>query len=64
MKNRGYWTGVFLAVIVLIGLDFLLAAGILKVICWCFSLTFQWKYALGIWLILVLLQGTFTRKSR
>ena len=45
--------------ILLNGLSFLITAGILKLIFTCFGLafSFSWKTALGVWLILVLLNG-------
>ena len=45
--------------ILLNGLSFLITAGILKLILTCFGLafSFSWKTALGVWLILVLLNG-------
>ena len=43
--------------ILLYGLSFLITAGIAKLIFVCFGLAFSWKIALGVWLILVLLNG-------
>ena len=48
---------IILLFILLNGLSFLITAGILKLIFVCFGLTFSWKIALGIWLILFLLNG-------
>ena len=41
-------------------LSWLLTCGIIKAICACFSLTFTWKVATGIWLVLLLLSSIFT----
>lgn len=45
--------------ILLNGLSFLITAGILKLIFACFGLafSFSWKTALGVWLILLILNG-------
>lgn len=45
--------------ILLNGLSFLITAGILKLILVCFGLefSFSWKTALGVWLILLILNG-------
>lgn len=46
------------AVILFIGINlisFLVTAGITYLICFCFSLAFSWKIALGIWVILLLI---------
>lgn len=57
------------AVILFIGINlisFLITAGIVYLICFCFSLAFSWKIALGIWVILLLI-NLFTgshKKSR
>ena len=50
---------IILLFILLNGLSFLITAGILKLIFTCFGLafSFSWKTALGVWLILVLLNG-------
>lgn len=48
---------IILLFILLNGLSFLITAGILKLIFACFGLAFSWKIALGVWLILVLLNG-------
>ena len=48
---------IILLFILLCGLSFLITAGILKLIFACFGLAFSWKIALGVWLILFLLNG-------
>lgn len=37
--------------VILLGLDFLLTAGILRVICWAFNWVWSWKFSIGIWCI-------------
>jgi hypothetical protein len=48
---------------ILIGFDFLIAAGIMKLISWCFGFAFSWKYALGAWLCLLLIQAYFGKSK-
>ena len=48
---------IILLFILLCGLSFLITAGIIKLIFVCFGLAFSWKIALGVWLILFLLNG-------
>lgn len=54
---------VFLVILVLLltvlGIDFLISAGVMWLICLCFGLTFSWRIVLGIWLVLVLLSWFF-----
>lgn len=46
-----------------LSLSFLCTAGILYVIFWIFNIEFSMKIALGIWLIMLLLQGIFKNNS-
>lgn len=67
LANIGIVTGMSILA-VLIGLaigaiSFLVIAGILWLICWAFSLTFSWKIAFGIWLILLILRWVFSRRK-
>lgn len=48
---------IFFAILLTISL--LVTCGIIWLICWCFNITFVLKIAIGIWLILLLLGGTF-----
>lgn len=41
------------------GLSLIVTCGIVKLITMCFGLTFKWSTAIGIWLILCLLRGSF-----
>jgi hypothetical protein len=54
---------VFLVILVLLltvfGINFLISAGVMWLICLCFGLTFSWRIVLGIWLVLVLLSWFF-----
>lgn len=44
--------------------SFLITAGIIYLICWVFALTFSWKLAFGIWLVMLLLSATFKSTSK
>ena len=62
MKKKYKISKILLTILLFIllnGLSFLITAGILKLIFACFGLafSFSWKIALGVWLILVLLNG-------
>ena len=48
-----------IAIVIVIGLSYLLTAGIIKLITMCFGLTFSWSIATGIWLIMILLKNIF-----
>ena len=37
------------------GASYLITAGLVYLICKCFGLMFAWRYATGVWLILVLI---------
>jgi hypothetical protein len=50
-----------LMVAAIIGLSIGVTGLIVYGICWAFGLTFSWKYTLGIYLILVLLNGFVIR---
>lgn len=54
---------IVLMIVVVIGIDFLIAAGIVKLVCWCFGLVFSWKVTLGIWVLLCVF-STFIRATR
>lgn len=38
-------------------LSFVLTSAIIYGICWAFKLTFAWRYAFGIWLILLVMRS-------
>ena len=50
---------VIIAIVILIGLRFLITAGIIKLITVCFGLTFSWSVATGIWLTMILFRSIF-----
>ena len=41
-----------------------ITAGLVQIVCWAFCLTFRWRYALGIWAVIVLLGGIFKGNSK
>lgn len=41
------------------GLSWIVTCGIIKLITMCFGWTFKWSIAIGIWLIICLLQSIF-----
>ena len=54
---------VVLVFLLYIGVDFAISALIVKGICWAFSLTFSWKMAFGVWLIMMILHSVFTPRK-
>ena len=48
-----------IAIVIIIGLSFLITAGIIKLITVCFGLTFSWSVATGIWLTMILFRSIF-----
>lgn len=62
MIDKSYIITFIIVLVLIFGLDFIITAGILFLICWCFQIAFTWKLAFGIWLIILLLAGLF--KSR
>ena len=63
MINKSYIITFIIVLVLIFGLDFILTAGILFLICWCFQIAFTWKLAFGIWLITLLLAGIFKARS-
>lgn len=53
---------IFLVILVL-AVDFLLSALLVKMICWAFGLKFAWKYVVGIWAILALVRSIFKQSK-
>ena len=49
--------------ILALGLEFIITAGLVWVVCWAFSLLFSWKLVIGIWAVLSLL-GIFLRSHQ
>ena len=53
---------IILGVAIFVGvlaLSFVATSAIIYGICWAFKLTFAWRYAFGIWLILLILRSIF-----
>ena len=53
---------VFIAIVMIVGailIDYLVCALIVYSICWCFSLAFSFKLALGVYLVYLLIRGIF-----
>ena len=51
-----------LALLIVLGLNFLFFAALIYLICFCFSIAFTWKLALGIWLIVKIIKLYFSNK--
>ena len=51
-------------VVLMLALSFVLTSAIIYGICWAFKLTFAWRYAFGIWLILLLIESIFKRGGK
>ena len=51
-----------LTLLIVLGLDFLLFAGLVYLICFCFSIAFTWKLAFGIWLVIELIKLLVNRQ--
>lgn len=47
---------ILLTISVLI-LSFLVTSALIYGICWAFKITFAWRYAFGIWIVLFLIAG-------
>ena len=45
-----------LALLIVLALDFGLFAALIYTICFCFSITFTWKLAAGVYLIIIVLK--------
>lgn len=55
------------AVVFIVGilaLSFVLTSAIIYGICWAFKLTFAWRYAFGVWLVLLLARSVFKRGEK
>ena len=50
---------VILIYLVCLGVSFLATSGLIRIVCWAFSLAFSWKIALGMWVVLCILGGLF-----
>lgn len=47
--------------LIILGLSWIVTCGIIKLITVCFGLEFSWTVATGIWLIMFLLKGLFSK---
>lgn len=53
---------IFITIVMIVGamlIDYLVCALIVYSICWCFSLAFSFKLALGVYLVYLLIRGIF-----
>lgn len=53
---------IFIVIVMFVGamlIDYLVCALIVYSICWCFSLAFSFKLALGVYLVYLLIRGIF-----
>jgi len=41
-----------------------ITAGLVKIVCWAFGLTFMWRYAIGVWALICLLGSIFKNGSK
>ena len=51
---------IFIVIVMFVGamlIDYLVCALVVYSICWCFSLTFSFKLALGVYLVYLLIRG-------
>lgn len=55
---------VILIYLVCLGVSFLATSGLIRIVCWAFSLAFSWKIVIGIWVILWILGGLFNVNVR
>ena len=53
------WLIVVAVYVALILLSILVTAGLVKIVCWAFGLTFMWRYAIGVWALICLLGNAF-----
>lgn len=58
MKNVGIF---IILLFVVCGISWIATVGIIKLICLCFDWFFSWRMATGIWLMMILISGIFTR---
>ena len=46
-----------IAILIATAIDFLIAAGIVWIVCKCFDFIFTWKIAIGVWIILLFIHN-------
>lgn len=61
LAHTGITAGIMAAVIIVasLGVSWITACGIIKLITLCFGWTFSWGIATGIWLVMCLLSSVF-----
>lgn len=47
---------IILLIVLVVGLDWLLTCGIVKILSLCFGFVFSWKIATGVWIIIIVIQ--------
>ncbi len=62
--NKTAWLIIVVIYIVIILLSVLVTAGLVKIVCWAFGITFMWRYAIGIWALICLLGNIFKNGSK
>lgn len=55
---------ILIAFIGLFTLEFILDFGIVKILCWAFNFTFNWKMVIGFWLLSCLISGLVKKNRR
>lgn len=58
-----YGIAFIIAILIFCGISWITTCGIIKLITLCFNLTFSWKIATGIWIILCLITVFMQMKS-
>lgn len=48
-----------LVAIFVLGASFLVSAGVVKLLAFCFGFVFTWKLALGLWVLFLIITGIF-----
>lgn len=48
----------------MLALSFAIVSAIIYGICWAFKLTFAWRYAFGVWLILLVMRSVLRGESK
>lgn len=51
-------------VVFLLGLSYLLTAGLVYLVCLGFGLEWSWLLSLGVWALMILLRGVFKNSSK
>lgn len=59
VAGLGGCLGVFAALVIVLGISWVITCGIIYLITLCFALTFDWLVATGIWLVMILLSACF-----